>query len=250
MLSACQSIIPTESPTSEPTGETKYVYGEHGTVESLEVLIMESFPLQAQAVVSGYLPDGCTELVDVTVEQEGESFILTVNTRKLTGDVACTEALVPFEESVALDIAGLEAGTYTVVAQDLSETFTLDVDNVLESEEPDMKFSYGSDARVEEMFVNLMESFPVQVSVRLVGYTPDGCTKIEEIKSSREGNVFTVEIITRRPTGDIACTMAIVPFDETISLDVEGLPAGKYIVEYKELKETFTLDVDNEIPTD
>jgi hypothetical protein len=39
--------------------------------------------------------------------------------------------------------------------------------------------------------------------------------------------------------------MAIVPFEETISLDVEGLPAGEYTVQYGDLYETFTLEQDN-----
>jgi hypothetical protein len=39
--------------------------------------------------------------------------------------------------------------------------------------------------------------------------------------------------------------MAIVPFEEIISLDVEGLPAGEYTVKYGDLTETFTLEQDN-----
>jgi hypothetical protein len=39
--------------------------------------------------------------------------------------------------------------------------------------------------------------------------------------------------------------MAIVPFEETVSLDVEGLPAGEYTVEVGELSQTFTLEQDN-----
>jgi inhibitor of cysteine peptidase len=44
----------------------------------------------------------------------------------------CTQALVPFEESIDLDVRGLPAGTYTVDVHGETATFTLDVDNVLE----------------------------------------------------------------------------------------------------------------------
>ncbi len=98
---------------------------------------------------------------------------------------------------------------------------------------------------MEEMYVNIMEFFPVQVSVNLIGYLPDGCTQIDEVTSQRERDVFTVEIITKRPSGDISCTQAIVPFDVEVTLDVEGLPAGEYVVVYDDLKETFTLESDN-----
>lgn len=248
-LSACQTLIPTQNATNKPSEETEYVYGEHATVESVEVLLMESFPLQAQAVVSGYLPDGCTELDEITVARDGDTFVVTVGTRKLTGDVACTEALVPFEESVSLEIVGLDAGTYTVISQDQSATFTLDVDNVLEQEETNMKFTYGENAKVKEMYVEVLESFPVQIRVQLVGYLPDGCTKIDEVNSSRDGDAFTIEIITKRPT-DMICTMAIVPFEETVMLDVEGLPAGEYTVVHNEIAETFRLEIDKKIPND
>jgi inhibitor of cysteine peptidase len=248
LLSACQAVIgpddPTEVPPVTEPAEPKYEYDQRATVEFVEVILLESFPLQAQAIVSGTLPDGCSELYEISVEQNGLRFNLTLTTRHLTGDVACTEALVPFEETVDLDIHGLEAGTYTVIAQDKQATFTLDVNNVISGEGEDTKYSYGSQATVETMNINIMESFPVQVSVDLSGYLPDGCTTIYEISAQREEQTFTIDIVTRKPV-DVACTMAIVPFEETISLDVEGLPAGEYTVQYGDMYETFTLEQDN-----
>jgi len=242
LLSSCQAI----SATDETPAEMNYVYGNDATVESLSVLLLESFPLQAQAVVTGYVPDGCTELDEINVEFKNDTFVLIFVTRSPVGDIGCTEALVPFEESVPLDIAGFNAGTYKVVAQNQSAEFTLDMDNVLATDEPsDNKYSFGSDARVEEMYVKIMESYPVQVSVNLIGYLPDGCTQIDEVTSQRERDVFTVEIITKRPSGDISCTQAIVPFDVDVVLDVEGLPAGEYAVIYDGLDEIFTLESDN-----
>lgn len=244
LLAACQPAVEPEEPTDIPPGD-KYEYGQNATVDSLQVILLESFPLQAQAVVSGTLPDGCTELHEVTVEQQGLRFNITLTTRRPTGDIACTEALVPFEETVDLDILGLEPGTYTVIAQDQQATFTLDVENVLPGEDEETKYSYGSSATVESMDLQIMESFPVQVRVTLSGYLPDGCTKIYEITAPRDGETFTIDIVTRKPV-DVACTMAIVPFEETISLDVEGLPAGDYAVKLDDTTETFTLEQDNE----
>ncbi len=242
ILSACQPTIVPEEPIITPS-EDKYVYGQEANVESLQVVLMESFPLQAMAVVSGTLPDGCTELYEISVEQQRQEFVLTLTTRHPTGDIACTEALVPFEEAVNLDILGLDAGTYVVVAQGQQALFTLDVDNVPQYG-GEVKYSFGSSATVEAIGVQITESFPVQVSAILTGYLPDGCTEIYEINALREGQTFTIEIVTRKPV-DVACTMALVPFEETISLDVEGLPAGDYAVVHGELIETFTLEQDN-----
>lgn len=116
-FSACQPAQGNEEP--------EYTYGQDATVESLDILILESFPVQVQVTVSGYLPDGCTELHEITVERQDQDFILTVRTRRPTGDIACTQALVPFEETVELDVEGLAAGTYTVTAHGLEDSFTL-----------------------------------------------------------------------------------------------------------------------------
>jgi len=239
ILSACKPD------TSQ--GEEEYTYGQEATVESLEINVLESYPVQAKAVVSGYFPDGCTELDEIIVEREGNEFIMTLNTRRMTGDVACTEALVPFEETVDLDIIGLEGG-FTVVAQDQTAKFSVGGGSAYPAPVDDSEFVYGSDATLESMSVNIMESFPVQVSVRLQGNLPDGCTEIHRITSSRDGEVFTIVIETKRPTGEVVCTTALVPFERNVNLDVKGLSAGEYTVNCRNLSETFTLDADNTYP--
>ncbi|MFN2303211.1 MAG: hypothetical protein ACK2TV_05695 [Anaerolineales bacterium] len=238
LLSACKSVA--------SQGEDKYVYGQEATVESLDVAVLESDPTQAVVTVSGYLPDGCTELDEIDVERAGKDFNLTLNTRRLT-EVACTESLVPFEQNVYLNISDLSGG-FTVIAQNQTATFSVESGSAYPVEEENMQYTYGSDATLESISVNIMESFPVQISVSLQGYLPDGCTELNRITSSRDGQVFTIVVETKRPTGEVACTMAIVPFERTVNLDVRGLSAGDYTVNAGELSETFTLDMDNTYP--
>ncbi len=255
MVSACQmvpstpdAVLPETPEQPSPEEEIGFVYGEEAVVESLSIQIMESFPVMAEAVLTGYLPDGCVEIDEITAEREEQIFYLTITTIRPAGDVMCTEALVPFEEAVELDVFGLDAGTYTVIAQDKEATFTLEQDNrPLETPEFE-EYEEGNEAMVEGMTVNVMESFPVQVSVTLSGNLPDGCTEIDQVTATRDGNTFDIEVTTRRLKDDVACTMVLVPFEETIQLDVLGLPAGDYQVVYDEWVKTFTLDVDNEPP--
>jgi inhibitor of cysteine peptidase len=98
---------------------------------------------------------------------------------------------------------------------------------------PDQPVTHGT-ADVEEVDILIMESFPVQVAV------------VDEIRRSfdAETNTFFVEITTVRPT-DAICTQALEPFEERISLDVYGRPAGTYAVDVNGVTDTFTLDVDN-----
>ncbi len=99
-------------------------------VDELRLNVMESFPIQVSATVKGHLADGCVVLEGIKVSRDEDTFTLTFETHR-EGD-ACTQALVPFEETVMLEVEGLPAGTYTVVAGEMSETFTFDVDNTLD----------------------------------------------------------------------------------------------------------------------
>ncbi len=134
VLVGCGSEEP--APTAQPPVEDAIpqepVIGE-ATVESIQLLILESFPVQVNARVRGVLPDGCTTLDQMTTEHAGNNFTITLTTFRPAGAV-CTEAEVPFDEAIGLDVFGLEAGEYTVTANGVSGSFTLDVDNRIQEE--------------------------------------------------------------------------------------------------------------------
>jgi len=101
-------------------------------VDSIDLLILESFPVQITAMVRGNLPDGCTTIDQIAQERQGNTFEVTITTKRPAGKM-CTQALVPFEEAIALEVNGLPAGTYTVSVNGTTGAFTLDVDNVLQT---------------------------------------------------------------------------------------------------------------------
>ena len=100
------------------------------------------------------------------------------------------------------------------------------------------------DANVEEIEIMILESFPVQVQVAAYGTFPDGCTELSDIVRERNENIFNVALITERPR-DAACTQVVRDFEQTFSLDVQGLPAGEYLVNVNGVQDTFSLAVDN-----
>ena len=128
LATACAPITATPSPivTEVPTAVSA------ATVNSLDILLLESFPLQVNAVIRGDLPDaGCTKIASVDQMREGNTFRLTLVTT--TDPLAlCAQVLTPFEQVVSLDVNGLPAGTYTVEAGGVQQTFTFDIDNSLE----------------------------------------------------------------------------------------------------------------------
>lgn len=110
------------------------------------------------------------------------------------------------------------------------------------SEQAEME--YGEGATVEKIDLLELESFPVKINAGLSGYLSDGCTEIERVEQERSENVFELKVITRRPK-DAICTMQLAPFEESVPLDVYGLPAGEYVVRVGDVETAFTLNADN-----
>jgi putative hemolysin len=104
--------------------------------------------------------------------------------------------------------------------------------------------------QIDDVSFQILESFPVQVEVLIKGSLPDSCTEIERLdqrfdqRFGVEDGIFWIEIVTIRSTEEV-CAQALVPFEETVSLEVYGLSAGTYVVDVNGTSETFTLDVEN-----
>jgi len=67
-------------------------------------------------------------------EQEGNSFKVKILTLR-EKEAMCTQALVPFETSVPLDVIGLPAGIYEVIVYDVRTEFTFTQDNIIQDSE-------------------------------------------------------------------------------------------------------------------
>jgi len=107
-----------------------YIY-RTAVVESTEILVLESFPVQIHVIAKGYLPDGCTEIDRVEEERDENTFTVTITTKR-PKDMMCTQAIVPYEEKVPLDVYGLKAGTYNVNVNTVTDSFELSTDNIIE----------------------------------------------------------------------------------------------------------------------
>ncbi|HET6823914.1 MAG TPA: hypothetical protein VFH34_14790 [Anaerolineales bacterium] len=81
-------------------------------VKSAEIQLLESQPLQVNAIVRGQLPDGgCTTISDVNQVCDGNTFKITFATK--TDPLAvCTLAATPYERVIPLDVNGLPPAEY------------------------------------------------------------------------------------------------------------------------------------------
>lgn len=141
----------TEEPTALPATITApaeaTVSGEPlittAEIDSLEILTVDQTAEQVQVKMRGVFPNTCTDLEEVNIEREGNTFNLTVQVIQ-DPDVVCAQEIVPFEEMVVLDIAGLEPGSYSVTANDRQVSFEL-----APAEEPEAVATVETEATAE-----------------------------------------------------------------------------------------------------
>jgi len=94
-------------------------------IEKIDVLFLESFPVQYRLQVTSGLPGGCAAFEGIEVVRDGTTFTVTVtNTEPAPDqDIACT-MIYGYHESTADLGNDLESGTeYTVHVNDKTMTF-------------------------------------------------------------------------------------------------------------------------------
>lgn len=120
---------------------TGKLISDNATVEGIEIMVLESFPVLIKVNARGYLPDGCSHIGEILKEKKDNTFFVQIKTVR-PSDTFCTEVIVPFQEMITLDVYGLKAGTYIVDVNGVNATFKLEIDNVIkftETLEPEIK---------------------------------------------------------------------------------------------------------------
>jgi hypothetical protein len=109
----------TDGPPPEVPPATK------ADVQSVEIQILESFPVQANAIARGQLPDaGCTTIADVSQSRSGNTFTVTLTT-KVDPNVMCSQVITPFEYVIPLDVSSLLPAQYVVNVNGVEASFEL-----------------------------------------------------------------------------------------------------------------------------
>jgi hypothetical protein len=94
-------------------------------VQSVEIQILESFPVQANAIARGQLPDaGCTTIAGVNQSRSGNTFTVTLTT-KFDPNAMCSQVITPFEYVIPLDVSSLLPAQYIVNVNGVEASFEL-----------------------------------------------------------------------------------------------------------------------------
>jgi hypothetical protein len=90
-------------------------------------------------------------------------------------------------------------------------------------------------APIEEVRVNIAESFPVQVFVYIRGGLADACTSLHEVRTERSGSAINIQVTTQRPEGTI-CAQVYSTFEENVALGSDFTPGETYTVNVNDAK--------------
>ncbi|HLV35432.1 MAG TPA: hypothetical protein VKY59_09975 [Spirillospora sp.] len=113
-----QTIRPVEPPDSSE-GHTIRSYTN---ITSVEVIVMESMPMQLQLRVSGEHADGCELPVVVEQERRGNTVIVEIY-REMPADLFCPMILQPYNDIIPLGT--FEPGDYVFQVNDYTVERTL-----------------------------------------------------------------------------------------------------------------------------
>jgi hypothetical protein len=102
------------------------------------------------------------------------------------------------------------------------------------------QFAGGSEveislAPIEEVRVNIAESYPVQVFVYIRGGLADACTTLHKVKTERSGSAINIQVTTQRPK-DAICAQVYSTFEENIALGSDFTPGETYTVNVNDAK--------------
>jgi hypothetical protein len=100
-----------------PTSETLL------PISAVDVRVLESDPVQVEAVVAGDLADSCTEVGAITQEREGTTVTVTIAVTR-PADAICAAVITPVEQTISLD-GDFPPGEYTLNVNDQTVTFSV-----------------------------------------------------------------------------------------------------------------------------
>lgn len=91
-------------------------------VESVEVQIIQSDPVQVNAIVRGNLTESCATLSGSQTTYASNTFQIKLMTKSPT-DRGCAQVTTPYERTIPLDMSGLTSDTYIVIVNGVSTSF-------------------------------------------------------------------------------------------------------------------------------
>ena len=139
----------------------------------------------------------------------------------------------------ALLAFGFSLGFLGIFATEVPEAALLAVRTLLENEEQVVSEDDKVLTNIFRVDVQVMESWPMRISLDVNGEHPDGCEYPVIVGQSRRGNIIDIEVYREVPA-DIICPMILKPYRDTIHLD-GSFESGEYTINVNSHSQTVKL---------
>jgi len=211
-LTACSSADPTLLP-SDPQEP------EELTIESVELVQAESWPVQIRMELTGTLPSACHSL-DYAVILPGTDGVIDVEAHaKLEGNSECAQQREPFRQGIGL--GSYTEGDFEVLlnGEPVGE-IRLGSESMAPGSTDDGGMTRGP-VFIDEVELVILESFPVQIELVIRGALPTPCASLEWSVEDpdAQGRIRVEAFSLQDPTID--CIQVLEEIEER-------LPIGSY----------------------
>ena len=208
------TIVDSGDPTEGPDVEQPATEQVEAPIHEVVLRATRSIPPQYSLHITSGLPSTCSTFDAIEVSQSGDEVIVSVYNQRQIGPVACGQRYGYIENDVDLGSDFDPGVTYDVRVNDTNRilvggesAFSGDTGTDVGEEGLPVNPNPGIvPAPIEDVTVNIMESFPVQYSLNVTYGLPNGCAEFSGATVARDGNEIAVIVQNEVPTGDVACT--------------------------------------------
>ncbi|HLO32109.1 MAG TPA: NBR1-Ig-like domain-containing protein [Anaerolineales bacterium] len=103
------------------------------------------------------------------------------------------------------------------------------------------------EAQVQSVEIQVLQASPLQVNAIVRGNLTESCATLGDSQVQYASNTFRIAVYAVSPA-DRGCAQVITPFETTITLGTNSLPAGTYTVIANGVNAVFTLPIETAIP--
>ena len=201
-------------------------------VDQVEVEVGAGSPIPVRVLVSGFMPDPCSQVEHTEIKQDGLNFIITLSATPDVGGPAvdgCIKDPMYFKMGIPLNVVNLPAGSYSVTVNGSRADFKLDTVNSTSSlRTADMPFE-KTDIQVDAVNVDIGRGSPLPVHAIVSANLPNACAQLGEVRVHRDGTTFYVRLVAYVPA-QTDCNPDMLPMRVEVPLNIAYAPEGPFEV--------------------
>jgi hypothetical protein len=237
LLNACSPLTTIVSSSGQqPTPVESYDLVSAGyqpiTVDQVEVEVGVGSPIPVHVIVSGWMPDPCSQVEHTEIKQDGSNFIITLSATPDVGGPAvdgCIKDPMYFKMGIPLNVVDLPAGSYSVTVNGSRADFKLDTANSTSTLRPaDMPFE-KTDIQVDAVNVDIGRGSPIPIHAIISANLPNACAQLGEVRIRRDETTFFVQLVAYVPA-QTDCNPDTLPMRIEVPLNIAYAPEGPYEV--------------------